>query len=253
MRFITQISRSSKLQMGLALTLLSVVALISFPTVSTAWVLLLGAISAVLLDFILTRLRSLPHFLLSAAFVTGLIVALIFQPEAPWWQILLVVVLAIGSKNFLKIGSRHIFNPASFGLFLGALLFGTSVTWWGVSWYQGPFLLLLLILALVSMYLMGRYKITLSFLLVYLVMISLITNHLSLLTILDPTVLFFGLVMLPEPMTSPHSSRNQLLFGAFVAIIVGLISYFGGAISQFQIDPLILALLVGNLTFFKLR
>ena len=253
MNVLGQFKTSSKLQMALGLGLLAMVALLTYPKINSIIVLSLAVSLAVLIDLILTKTRQLPAFLLSAAFITGLIIALTFQPEVSWWQILLVVALAIGSKNYIRYKNRHIFNPAAFGLFFGSLLIGTAVSWWGVSWYQGPILLLILIPGLVSLYLMKRHKITLSFLVVYSVIISLLTSSLSLLTILDPTVLFFALVMLPEPMTSPHSFRNQLLFGVTVAVLVGIVSWLSSYLPQFQLDPLIFALLLGNLIFFKLR
>jgi Na+-translocating ferredoxin:NAD+ oxidoreductase RnfD subunit len=165
------------------------------------------------------------------------------------------------SKNFIRLG-RHIFNPASFGLGFISIVFAQTVSWWGPSSLYPtdpktlPLFLILLSPFLVSGIRMKRYFITFSFLSFYALgsMIFFRSTNAILNLLLDPTVIFFSLVMITEPMTSPNSRKNQILFGLFIAIF----AIFGSRII-YQIpllktlDPLIFSLLLANLFFFKNR
>ena len=188
-------------------------------------------------DLLLARLRGKPFFFPSAAIASAIIIALLVSPHSPWYQILLPGVLAMWSKNFLRAGDRHIFNPAAFGLLLAGIILGQNTSWWGVSWQQlagYPWaFVILLIPFLVSALRMRRYFIQLAFLFVIVLFKA---------SPLDPTLLFFVAVMLPEPMTTPVKLIRQLAFGVAVALL-SLISYFP--------DPLLLALLASNMLFIK--
>ncbi len=71
----------------------------------------------------------------------------------------------------------------------------------------------------------------------------------------DPTVLFFAIVMLPEPMTSPIRPKLQIAFGITVAVLAILLSHpwvtLHIPIVASLPDPLIIALLISNATFFN--
>lgn len=171
------------------------------------------------------------------------------------------------TKNFIRLG-RHIFNPAASGLAATSIIFGISVSWWGPSSLYPttlqaiPLFLILFLPFLVSGVRMKRYFTISSFFISYttsaLVFFQLANSNMAINTIyrlvLDPTVIFFAFVMAPEPMTSPHSQKNQILFGVFVgatSIIVSRILY---QIPFLQtLDPLIFSLLLANVIFFKYR
>src|SRR3989338_3053753 len=152
-----------KIQMAIFLFLIFLSAFWYSPSASKLLTLTLALSSTVISDFMFTKLRRIPPFLLSAGIVSGLIIALLTDPSLPWYIPVLAGVLAMFSKNFF----------------------------------------------------------------------------------LYPTVLFFTLVMLPEPMTTPYIKKYQVIFVVFVSIISFLISSF------FAGDPLITALLLGNIIFFK--
>ena len=196
--------------------------------------LLLSLAATIGSDFLFARLRGKPFFFPSAAMVSGIIIALLVSP---WYQIFLTGLLAMLAKNFLRVGDRHIFNPAAFGLLAGGIILGQNISWWGVSWQQltnYPLaLFILLIPFLISALRMRRYFIQLAFL-------SLIILFGA--SLLDPTLLFFVAVLLPEPMTTPAKPIVQLAFGVIVALL-SLIPYFP--------DPLLFALLASNMLFFK--
>lgn len=203
-----------------------------------------------------------------AALVTGLILTLIIDTSASWYQILLICAGAMVIKNFLRIGGRHVLNPAASGLILGYIVFGLNPSWWGPTFYIGgltnplniAIFAVILSFGFVSVRRMKRGFIFASFMLSSVVFaffnsfrftISLITS-----IFLSPGVWFYSLVMLPEPMTSPVNIKRQVMYGVFVALVTFLLVQFvlpleflGGNFP----DVTLVALLLGNIVFFKFR
>lgn len=193
-------------------------------------IILLAVSTALISDFIFTRVRKVPLFLMSAAIVSGLIIGLLVSDPL---GVVAAAILAMLIKNFVRVADQHIFNPAAAGLLIVSLLMGTNVSWWGVSWQQSFIpVLILLTPALVSIFYMKRWKIILPFLIIYAFLNK---------TYFDPTVIFFATVMLPEPQTSPNDTGKQIIYGSLVALGANFIAFA---------DPLIASLLFGNLLFF---
>ena len=277
--------RIPKIQLALTLILIYLTVFKFYPVVQSLFVLIVSLGSVILFDLVFTLIRRRTLFIGGAnslliggaknlfipyaAIVTGLIIALIIDPEAKWYQIAVVSGIAMGAKNFIRVSDRHIFNPAAIGLFVGGIIFSQYVAWWGVSFQsirQVTLLNLVLFLillspAVVSAYRMRRIYSIITFILTYTVFSHIFTFTLSIQSIInrmfDPTVLFFSLVMLPEPMTSPVTPKRQVLYGIIVALIVQLIAYpsISSSLTDRGLLPdlFILALLLGNLLFFKFR
>ncbi|MDO8460839.1 MAG: RnfABCDGE type electron transport complex subunit D [bacterium] len=250
---------SSKIQISIFLLLIFISTFFYTSYSSQFLVFLTVLFGAIVSDLIFAKIRKIEYFFPSAAIVSALIITLLVSPQIELYKAAAISVLAMFFKNFLRVSNRNIFNPAALGLLMGAVIFNEGVTWWGVSWQNFQlstfnfqlFFLILLSPLLISIIRMKRYAITLSFLLTYGVLFSILnTKHIILNTFFDPTVLFFSLVMLPEPMTSPNNHTKQILFGAFVALLSFIISL---PLFSFVPDVFIVALLVGNMVFFKLR
>jgi len=228
------IFKTPKMQIVVALSAIWLTSWLHAGGIRLVFLLFLSLVVTIGSDFLFARLRGKPFFFPSAAIVSAIIIALLVSP---WYQIFLVGLLAMGSKNFLRVGDRHIFNPAAFGLWLGGIIFSQNTSWWGVSWQQlasQPLAFVILLTPfLISALRMRRYFIQLVFLLVLILFKA---------SLLDPALLFFAAVMLPEPMTTPLKPTTQLAFGVAVALL-SLIPYFP--------DPLLLALLISNVLFFK--
>lgn len=239
--------KTPKIQLTFTLLAIALSALIyqfSFPKLS---VLVIAPVSTILADLIFVKLRGLNFIFPSAALISGLIIGLLINPTSSWYEVVAVAILAIFIKDFLRIANRHIFNPAGLGLLVGAILFQRPISWWGVSFSP---LLILLSPALVSALNMRRWRIIFSFLTTYSVSVSLTTGltiQALITNLLDPPVLFFALVMAPEPITTPHNHTRQIIFGSLVGLVAVLFSL---PISTFLPDPLIAALLLGNILFF---
>ena len=261
--------RTPKVQLILLLALIYLTALIEYPAWQNLYLLLISLGSVVLFDLLFTFLRGRKFFVPYSAIITGFIIALIIGPDVPWYEVTAASAIAMAAKNFLRFSGRHIFNPAAIGLFAAGILLNQYVTWWGVSFqnlrmlnvYHFVVFLILVAPWMVSAHRMRRAYSILSFLISYTLLLHIFTFTLSLSSLiyrlLDPGILFFSLVMLPEPMTSPVNPKKQIAFGLTVAIIAQLIAYppIINVLSTWKLLPdlFIGSLLVGNILFFKIR
>lgn len=260
--------------MALALFGIALTAFFHNPSFQTFRIFFVSVGMTVFFDFLFAQVRTGRFFTPYSAIVSGLIIGLVSTPQAAWYQVAVIAALAMGTKHFLRISGRHIFNPAGAGIFLGGILFQRSVSWWGVS-FQGVleklsaqhalFFLVLLSPVLVSAFRMRRHISVLSFAASYTLVFALssalaehaVTSGELLAIFIDPTLIFFSIVMLPDPMTSPISKKNQLLYGVFIASLVFLVSLRQISLllstNGLVFDPLLLSLLVGNMVFFTRR
>lgn len=259
------ILRIPKVQVALTLALIYLSALIKFPTSTNFYLLIMSVVFTALFDLLFTYFRKRTLFIPYAAIVTGLILAIIVDQSLSWFQIAIVSALAMGVKNFLRISGRHIFNPVASGLFLGSLIFNQfTASWWAasfqniVSMENLPYFLILLTPAVVSIYRLKKYYMMLTFFAVNLILTSIFYPFSSLESItsklFDPSTIFFLLVMLPEPMTSPVNWKMQLFYGGMVAAVPFILSVTNITSllsSLVAFDSLLFALLLGNLIFSK--
>ena len=223
----------------------------------------------VFFDLFFTFIKKGKLFIPFSGMVTALIVALLADPNAFWYQVALVSAIAMGTKNFLRISGRHVFNPAAIGLFAGGILFHQYVTWWGVSFPSiremsilnlALFLLVVLPVA-ISGYRLRRFPSILSFLIVSILLSLIQTLSFSLAPLggklTDSVTVFFATVMLPEPMTSPATKKRQVIFGVAVAAIAAVLSHpqVSAVLSTNGLlpDVFIPALLIGNILFSKFK
>lgn len=260
--------RIPKVQLAVTLFLIFLTAFINNPSFEAVRIIALSLLFTIAADLFFTFLRKRTLFIPYAALVTGLILSLTLNPKLAWYSILLVASISMGAKNFLRISNHHIFNPAGLGLVIGGILLHQNVSWWGVSFQalfpfgikHALFFLILLLPLLVSAYRMRRHGSIISFLAIY-TLLLLFLNHFNLstlqTTLFDPTTIFFSIVMLPEPMTSPVQLNRQIFYGIFVALITVIVSFSfieNVLASNFLLpDGLLPFLLVGNIVFFKLR
>lgn len=265
-----KVLRVPKVRIVLLLLSLFIVTLYHLPPPTSLFLLVNCVGLTVLFDLLFTYIRRKKLFVPYAALVTGLIFTLIIDPSATWYQILAISASAMAVKNFLRIGNRHVFNPAVTGLLVGWVLFGLSPSWWGPTFYDAnifsPLNLLILLLVIgifyVSAFQLKRYVTIVTFLVVYAILASLLLSpnqffNSIISTIVSPGTLFLAFLMVPEPMTSPVNKKRQFLYGLTVAIVNMLLVYLfikNPAFSALNTpDASLVAILLGNLIFFKLR
>lgn len=242
-----------KIQLSITLFLILLTAYFNSPSINIIRNLALAVSSTIASDFIFLKLRKINFFPPTAAITTAIIITLILSPSLPAYEIFLSGILAMFFKNFVRFSNHHIFNPAGIGVILTSFAFNHTVSWWAVSFQQTLFFYLILLSPfLISILRMRRFRIILSFFITNSILIYVVSKSNTLNNLFDPTTLFFSLVMLPEPMTTPNSHSKQIVFGIFVAFLSLMISL--SIFTTLRIpDPFILSLLIGNLVFFKLK
>ncbi|OGK13882.1 hypothetical protein A3C98_01865 [Candidatus Roizmanbacteria bacterium RIFCSPHIGHO2_02_FULL_37_15] len=244
-----------KTQMAVALLLIFITAFINQPSLDLVFRFVLAVVFGICFEILVLKMRDTELFFPSATVVSVLIISLLLAPNLTAVELFVTIIISILSKHFLRMGKKHIFNPAAFGLLIGGLFFNHDVSWWGVSFQQlkidNLFLFLsflfLLLPSYISVLKLRRFLMIFLFLMIYSFSQYLLIKNIA---IFDPTVIFFSLVMLPEPMTTPSKPIRQTLFGIFVAGFSFLVS---SPILNSLPDPLIAGLLLGNFAFFKWR
>lgn len=204
-------------------------------------------LTAQLVENIFNYLYKKKFFLSYSAIVTSLLIFLIVDKNSPAWVLISAVVVGVSSKFILKIGQKHVFNPAALGILVISLLFKTSPSWWGSSWSLLPVLIIYLgslpvLKRLRRLYIIG------GFMIIYFLFTFLSTRNIqSLKFLIDGTVVLFAMVMLPEPQTSPVAGHFLKTFGVFVGILMIILVKL---LSSLNLDFLISALLIGDLLSF---
>lgn len=181
--------------------------------------------------------------------ITAFILALIVSPVAPTDYrgigfLVFVSAWAMAAKYIFAMGKKHIFNPAAFGVALGALVLGHSATWWvGGNLPLAPFVVLggLLVVRKIR-----RFDLFISFSIVTLLTVVLTASGSGPVTAMSQTLIhssffFLGLVMLTEPLTMPPSRSMRIVYGAIVGFLFAPNIHLG----SYYFTPEI-ALLIGN-------
>ncbi len=176
-----------------------------------------------------------------SAWITALILTLIVGP-LPMGSLntlgllLFLAIAAMASKYLLTLNSKHIFNPAGFGVFASALLLNQGASWWVGTLYLAP---AVLVFGLILSKKIGRGSMIWSFLATYGILILLLNaeglhspgglsqtaNFLWGILVFSP-ILFFAFVMLPEPQTSPKRQWPEIWYGIFAALALALLQRY---------------------------
>jgi ferredoxin-NADP reductase len=186
-----------------------------------------------------------------STYITALILALIIAPPAAYGDFSYfalagwATVWAIASKYIFAIREKHIFNPAAFGVAVTALFLNQSATWWVGTLWMLPFVA-------VGGFLIARKTRRLDMVVAFgaaLVGTILVLGftqggvlHVLQESLLYAPAVFFGTVMLTEPLTTPPTRFLRIWY----AIIVGFLFAPEVHIGSFYFTPE-LALLAGNL------
>lgn len=220
-------------------------------------------------DLLWTYARDRIWYLPVSSWISGFILSVVALPAPSLTLIVLLPLLAVFSKQVLHFGkTRHVFNPASFGM-ASVAFFAPSISWWGVAWSTSNWGTLPVIIAvsLVGVFILwrqSRWHVTLPFLASYALFLALnflfagipLEDILGFLKtqLLDGTTIFFATVMLVEPLTSTFSQkRDRMIYGALVGFLAVLVTYVvsiplvSAAAFANNIDPLVFGLLLGNL------
>jgi len=176
-----------------------------------------------------------------SALVTGLLIGFILSAQEAWWFAPAAAMIAIFSKQFLRIKGRHIFNPAAFGAMAAVLFLNGNTFWYGAyEWF-------LVIPA--GLYFVSRLKRLPTVAAFYLAAAALYGGQALLHKTSFPDSMiylnhFFIFVMLIEPKTSPFDKAGMMMFGGFA----GVLSFLGGVLNL-PYSPELPVLLTMNLFY----
>ncbi len=184
-----------------------------------------------------------------SVYITGLILALIISPVAPTNYagigfLVFASAWAMASKFIFALGKKHLFNPAAFGVALGALVLGQGATWWVGG--NLPLLPLVFLGGLLIVRKIHRFDLVIAFGVAASLSILATTVSISFFapltqTILHSTIFFLAFVMLTEPLTMPPTRGLRIAYGALVGVLFAPNVHLG----SFYFTPE-LALLAGN-------
>ena len=198
-------------------------------------------------DLVILRLRRKVWQFPSGAVLTAMIVTMVVRAQEHWYVLAAVSAVAVISKYAIRTRSANVLNPAAFALVAMMYVLPMGQSWWGALPEVSP-VWLRAVLLVGGIYIADRVNkmpLVLSFLGAYFVLFA-VTAYLG-----DPRrvaeifrspdiemVLFFALIILTDPPTSPARYRDQWICG----IIVAAISY-----AVFEIFGVVYFLLAGAL------
>lgn len=185
-----------------------------------------------------------------SVFITALIIVLIFPVKFPHQVFALIAVslLAMGSKYFLTIEKRHVFNPAAIAVLMLSLLSPEHSAIW---WVGTPLLFIPTLLGgiLVVRKAQRGYMVSV-FLISYLILsaTAALLHGNFIISIwqrgfTSSALIFFATVMLTEPLTSPSTKKMRTWYSLITATLYATpILRFGGLVFTPE-----MALISGNI------
>jgi ferredoxin-NADP reductase len=182
--------------------------------------------------------------------ITALILACILAPATTPGRVgavALAGVVAMASKYLLVWRGSHIFNPAAFAAFGLSLAGIVPATWWVGSPWMAPFTIAVGVLVLRKL---RKFTLFLAFGLAagfMLLFVSCVLHNADIgdtvqAGILSWPIIFFGSIMLDEPITLPGTLYYQVLF----AVLVGALFTSQLHVWQISTTPET-ALIIGNI------
>lgn len=186
--------------------------------------------SALLTQYICSRLSGLPRFDPRSALISANSLCLLLRTNHAWLMALGAVV-AILSKFTIRWNGKHLFNPTNLGLVAMMLL--TGQVWVSPGQWGNQAYLAFLIASLGGMvvYRAARSDVTYAFLFFYTLILfgravwlgdplSIPLHQLQ-----NGAFLIFSFYMISDPKTTPNSRAGRVLFAFLVAAVAGLVQF----------------------------
>lgn len=189
---------------------------------------------------------------IESPYITALILFLILLPPSKNLELAFIIIaafVAIASKYIMAIKKKHIFNPVAIALLLIGFAGSYSSAWWVASAPLFPFILIigLLVVRKIRRFTMFFTFFATSFTTIMLFGVNAGVDLLELTRQIFASwpILFFGTIMLTEPLTLPPNKKTRNIYGFIAGVIISL---------QFQVGPIHptpeLALVIANIYSF---
>jgi len=240
--------------MIIVLSILAAINMLNFGIMNTLPQLVVAIVVAALVEALWDRFKMKKWQYSKSAIITGIFIGSLLDPGQVLYVPAAAALIAILSKQLIRLKMRHFFNPTLFSLLIVTVLFRTSIGWWSSANMPAT-----LALGLFISVKYRRLGLTLPFLLTYFLIGVLLNpavitiNGLttSLLNMLNDTALmFFVFFMLVEPKTSPFSRRGRMIYGPVVAVLffaAGMILPRVLGTTGLLLDQTAATILIGNL------
>ena len=226
---------------GLLTIVLAVILAIAIPFEGAALVLpglAAAVVAATIVDAPILRWREKEWVAPSGAWLTAAIVAMVLSPHEPWWVPAVTAVVGIVSKYVVRVGSANVFNPAALALLVTFFPLHTGQSWWGALPELPIYAIAALLIGGVFItHRVNKMPAALSFLGVYYLLVTVIAfagdpGHVAELYRAPDlhAALFFALIMVTDPPTSPPKPRDQMVYGAITAVVAFTIFETVGAV-----------------------
>ncbi len=187
-----------------------------------------AVLAAGIVDLVILRLRRHTWQYPSGAVLTAMIVTMVVRAQEHWYIPAATAVVAVLSKYALRARAANVFNPAAVALVAMFYVLPMGQSWWGALPQVSPVWLRVALLAggIYIAHRVNRLPMVLCFLGVYFSLFS-ATAYVG-----DPSkvaeifrspdldaTLYFALIILTDPPTSPAKYRGQWLYGIIVATV----------------------------------
>jgi ferredoxin-NADP reductase/Na+-translocating ferredoxin:NAD+ oxidoreductase RnfD subunit len=183
-----------------------------------------------------------------SVYISALILALIITPLHNAHDLIFLgwaAVLAMASKYIVAIRGKHIFNPVAFAVAFTSLTINQNASWWIGN---VPMLFFVAAGGVLIVRKIRRFDLVFSFFLTALgtILVFSLIQGTDLVTTLQDTVLasplvFFALVILTEPLTTPPTTQLQIYYGTLVGVLFNPQVHLGSLYTTPE-----LAILIGN-------
>lgn len=223
--------RFFKTPKGLLIIILMILTAIAAPGEGVQVVLTrMGAavLAAGLVDVVVLKLRKKVWEFPSGAVLTAMIVTMVVRAQEHWYVPAVTSVVAVLSKYVIRTRSANVFNPAALAIVSMFYVFHMGQSWWGALPEVTPIWLQLALL-IAGIYITDRVNkmpLVLAFLGVYFGLFT-ATAYLG-----NPqwvseifrspdiqAVMYFALIILTDPPTSPAKYPDQIICGVIVAVV----------------------------------
>lgn len=188
--------------------------------------LLAAVAAAMVIDAPILRWRNGAWEFPSGAILTGLIVAMVVSPSAPWYASAAASVIGVAAKYVFRTRSANVFNPAALGVVVVHYALGAGQSWWGALGSAAPVAIVVLVTGGVFIAdRVNKMPLVLAFLGAYFLIFTIaafVRDPTSVAEIFRPpdiqAVLFFAFFILTDPPTSPVRYGEQFVCAAIAAV-----------------------------------